>query len=156
MNIGIDYDLFLREYQRLPNKQCTFSQCSNLLDHPAFVEDKFFLISDQKKEWELQKSFRSPLCLSYPSYLPVIETCNFVDDKVTECLKANLDVMLTDDVFLAFRVQEEQIPVILLNRPWNESFYELGDNIYRVFSWAEVAEILLEISAAIAAATERK
>lgn len=142
MNIGIDYDILLREYQRNPDKHYSFFQLDALINTLInSFEGNFYLMSDQKEEWELQKSFMAPL-MSYFSRLPAIETCDFVSDKVSECNKDNIDVFVTDDINLAFRLVQNEVLVILITKPWNEHCLQLGEDIYRVRSWQEIKEIL--------------
>lgn len=52
------------------------------------------------------------------------------------CKKLNVDVMVDDCLEYATECSDENIPVLLLNRPWNQS-EKLPKNVTRVKDWRE-------------------
>lgn len=65
--------------------------------------------------------------------------------KVREAKRLKLDLFLEDALDYALPLAESGIPVILFDRPWNQSL-KLPKNVYRVDGWKQVEVIMKKLA----------
>ncbi|MCL5676198.1 MAG: hypothetical protein M1120_03680 [Patescibacteria group bacterium] len=65
--------------------------------------------------------------------------------KVREAKRLKLDLFLEDALDYALPIAQSGIPVILFDRPWNQSA-GLPKNVYRVDGWKQAEEIMKQLA----------
>ncbi len=118
---------FIDEVQPVNNSQDCIRNLLNARNQVYFITARDYVVAEDTLQWLRKHGFL---------YTDIFFNCG---DKVGACIWKDIDVMIDDSPYNIKKLEENHIPYIVFNQPYNQN---INDGLYRATNWNEIENFI--------------